>query len=358
MASTEPKSNSIDEETRYSVTEDDDEEQSESENDQFSQIKPRLLKTPSILNAIIDQIHPEIIAKSHQSNFVVFPPKLDGCVVVDLGCGVGRDVFILSKLVGEKGRVIGIDSEKAQLDFAQKFIDYHREKFGLAKSNVEFVHGEIDQLEKTTLKANSIDVVVSNSLIHHRRDKKKIIEGVAKILQPGGEFYFSDVYANRPIPDEYQELLAGEYVGGALQWEDLILYATEAGFTQPRLVTAKPINITNDEILKAVGKTKFVSAIFRCFKLPFNPEENEEKLPSLSVPYRLTYETPLTHSEDEFFFDHSFQFKIGELLMIDDPMIAFALSVSRYKDNFLFESVETIVTTTATTADDVDEDKE
>lgn len=63
MASTEPKSNPTDEETRYSVTEDDEEEQSESENDQFSRIKPKLLKTPSILNAIIDQIHPEIIAK-------------------------------------------------------------------------------------------------------------------------------------------------------------------------------------------------------------------------------------------------------------------------------------------------------
>lgn len=137
MASTEPKSNSIDEETRYSVTEDDDEEQSESENDQFSQIKPKLLKTPSILNEIIDQIHPEIIAKfvvlksdvnivrccflrSHQSNFVVFPPKLDGCVVVDLGCGVGRDVFILSKLVGKNGRVIGIDSEKDQVKRRKK----------------------------------------------------------------------------------------------------------------------------------------------------------------------------------------------------------------------------------------------
>ncbi len=50
--------------------------------------------------------------RSHQSNFVLFPPKLEGCTVVDLGCGVGRDVFILSKIVGENGRVIGIDSEK------------------------------------------------------------------------------------------------------------------------------------------------------------------------------------------------------------------------------------------------------
>lgn len=49
----------IDEETRYSVQEDDEDE----ENDQFSRIKPKILKTPSILNAIIDQIHPDIIAK-------------------------------------------------------------------------------------------------------------------------------------------------------------------------------------------------------------------------------------------------------------------------------------------------------
>lgn len=49
--------------------------------------------------------------RSHQSNFVIFPPKLEGCTVVDIGCDVGRDVFILSKLVGENGHVIGIDSD-------------------------------------------------------------------------------------------------------------------------------------------------------------------------------------------------------------------------------------------------------
>ena len=53
--------------------------------------------------------------RSHQSNFVLFPPKLEGCTVVDLGCGVGRDVFILSKLVGEYGHVFGVDSDKEQV---------------------------------------------------------------------------------------------------------------------------------------------------------------------------------------------------------------------------------------------------
>jgi arsenite methyltransferase len=50
----------------------------------------------------------------------------------------------------------------------------------------------------------------------------------------------------------------GDYVGGALRWEDLILYATEAGFTQPRLVTAKPITIDNEDIQKAIGTGTFI----------------------------------------------------------------------------------------------------
>ncbi len=78
------------------------------------------------------------------------------------------------------------------------------------------------------------------------------------------------MYVNRALPREVQELLSGkivflkkififyfkyigEHVAGALRWEDLILYATEAGFTEPRLVTAKPYLVTNEDIQKAIG---------------------------------------------------------------------------------------------------------
>lgn len=62
-SSTEPKSPINEEdssENTYNVEEDDD----DSDIDHFSKVKPHLLRTPSILNAIIDQIHPDIIAKS------------------------------------------------------------------------------------------------------------------------------------------------------------------------------------------------------------------------------------------------------------------------------------------------------
>ncbi|CAF1555277.1 unnamed protein product [Adineta steineri] len=237
------------------------------------------------------------------------------------------------------------------LEFARQHTDYHIKKFGLTKVNVEFIEGNIDQINKTNLQENSIDVIVSNSVVNYRRDKKAIIEGVCKILKPGGEFYFSDVYVNRPIPAEYQDLLAGEYIGGALRWEDLILYATEAGFTQPRLVTAKPYVITNEDIQKAIGTTKFVSAIFRCFKLPSNDNDSTP----FNIPYQLTYETPLTSAEEEFFFDHSLQFKLGELLVVDDPSIALALSLSRYKDNFTFDPIAATNAETVTIIETIEE---
>ncbi|CAF4276833.1 unnamed protein product, partial [Rotaria magnacalcarata] len=93
-----------------------------------------------------------------------------------------------------------------------------------------------------------------------------------------------------------------------------------------------------------IGDTKFVSAIFRCFKLPLT----DNNATSFNVPYQLTYETPLLNCEEEFFFDHLTQFKLGELLVVQDPTIALALNISRYKDNFIFDPIEDSNTETTT----------
>lgn len=41
---------------------------------------------------------------------------MDGCAVLDLGSGAGIDCFVLSKLVGQSGRVVGVDMTKEQVD--------------------------------------------------------------------------------------------------------------------------------------------------------------------------------------------------------------------------------------------------
>ena len=47
------------------------------------------------------------------------PPALEGMTVLDLGCGTGYDVYTIAKLVGENGRVIGIDMNEDQLAIAK-----------------------------------------------------------------------------------------------------------------------------------------------------------------------------------------------------------------------------------------------
>ena len=42
-------------------------------------------------------------------------PALEGCTGLDLGCGSGRDTYLVSRLVGPDGFVIGVDMTGEQL---------------------------------------------------------------------------------------------------------------------------------------------------------------------------------------------------------------------------------------------------
>lgn len=45
--------------------------------------------------------------------------------MLDLGCGSGRDCYLASAMVGEAGKVIGVDMTDEQLEVAKKYVDYH-----------------------------------------------------------------------------------------------------------------------------------------------------------------------------------------------------------------------------------------
>ena len=79
--------------------------------------------------AAISNIHPEVIKKYYGCGFCV-PDEVEGMTILDLGCGAGRDVYIASQLVGEKGRVIGVDMTPEQLKVAKETQSFHAEKFG------------------------------------------------------------------------------------------------------------------------------------------------------------------------------------------------------------------------------------
>jgi SAM-dependent methyltransferase len=223
---------------------------------------------PDWLKPLLARIHPEVSARYYGCGLVC-PTLLDGLSVLDLGCGSGRDVYALAQLVGEHGKVVGVDMTEEQLAVADAHRAHHREAFGYARDNVEFRLGYIERLDALGLADASFDVVVSNCVVNLSPDKDAVLRQVHRLLKPGGELYFSDIYADRRVPAELRNdpVLYGECLGGALYWNDFLSLARRCGFADPRLVEDRPIAITDPALAARVGNTRFFSATYRLFKL-------------------------------------------------------------------------------------------
>ena len=224
---------------------------------------------PDWLKPVLAKIHPEVAGRYYGCGLIA-PEALEGAHILDLGCGAGRDVYALSALVGETGRVVGVDMTPQQLEVARRHQDYHADAFGHKQSNVEFHEGFIEELDKLGLEPGSFDIIVSNCVLNLATDKEAVLRGVHKLLKPGGEMYFSDVYADRRMPEELvkDEVLYGECLSGALYWKDFLSISAKVGFTDVRMAEHRPLTIENRALEEKVQPVRFSSAIYRLFKLP------------------------------------------------------------------------------------------
>ncbi len=223
---------------------------------------------PDGLKAILAKIHDDVLTKYYGCGLIA-PAALDGARILDLGCGAGRDVYALSAMVGAKGHVVGVDMTKAQLDVARAHQDFHARAFGYGAPNTSFHLGLIEDLGELGLKPGSFDIVVSNCVLNLAMDKPAVLRGVFDLLKPGGEMYFSDVYADRRVPDALRQdkVLYGECLSGALYWNDFEHMARAAGFTDPRLVDDRVLTIENEALQARLGQIGFHAATYRLFKV-------------------------------------------------------------------------------------------
>lgn len=164
-----------------------------------------------------------------------------GDTVIDLGSGAGNDCFVARALVGEKGKVIGVDFTQAMIDKARE----NAQKLGY--NNVEFRFGDIEKLPVT---ANKADVIISNCVLNLVPDKIKAFGEIFRVLKPGGHLSVSDVVLKGELPDTLKqaaEMYAG-CVSGALQMGDYLKIIVDEGFANTKVQKEKPITIP-DEIL-------------------------------------------------------------------------------------------------------------
>jgi len=145
----------------------------------------------------------------------------EGETVLDLGSGGGIDVFRTSKLVGEKGRVIGLDATPEMIFRARE----SAKKYGY--HNVEFRLGEIEHMP---IESNSVDLVISNCVLNLVPDKESAFREIHRVLKPGGRVSVSDMVATQEArklikPEEWAACIAG-----AVSWEEYRSLLEKAGF--------------------------------------------------------------------------------------------------------------------------------
>ena len=223
---------------------------------------------PVYLRPLVMDIHEEIRDRFYGCGSPI-PAALSGCTVLDLGCGTGRDVYLLSRLVGEHGRVIGVDMTAEQLAVARKHQLWHAERYGHAKSNVEFHEGFIEDLATLGIADNSIDVVVSNCVLNLSPEKSRVFREIFRVLKPGGELYFSDVFADRRIPQALRNdpVLLGECLSGAMYVEDFRRTLADIGCKDARIISSGVLTVDDTELNAKIGMVGFSSKTVRAFKI-------------------------------------------------------------------------------------------
>jgi len=197
------------------------------------------------------------------------PPLLRGMTVLDLGCGAGRDVYIASKLAGEAGQVIGVDMTKEQIEIAMKYQDEQRKRFGFDRSNVLLKQGYMEDLKSLGIEDDSVDVVISNCAINLSPNKEQVFREIYRVLKPGGELYFSDVFADRRIPENLvnDPVLRAECISGAMYVEDFRRLMSAVGWADFRYASIREFALHNENMKRKIGFATFTSRTVRAFKL-------------------------------------------------------------------------------------------
>ncbi|MGW0734761.1 methyltransferase domain-containing protein [Streptomyces sp. NPDC002851] len=280
---------------------------------------------PAHIAAALARVHEEVKDRYYGCGSPV-PPALEGATVLDLGCGSGRDAYVLAQLVGPTGRVIGVDMTDEQLEVARRHLDWHAREFGYA--NVEFRQGYVEDLATAGIADDSVDLVVSNCVVNLSPDKPRVFGEIFRVLKPGGELYFSDIFADRRLPRALLEdpVLVGECLAGALYTEDFRRLIERTGCLDARTVATTPVTLDDPEIERKIGFASFTSQTVRAFKLPL--EDRCEDYGQVAV-----YRGTLPEHPHAFDLDDHHRFRTGKPMLVCGNT-ADMLSATRYASHF------------------------
>lgn len=190
----------------------------------------------------------------------------EGDIVLDLGSGSGKICYMAAQLVGDRGRVIGIDMNDEMLSLARKYQPEMADILG--NDRVEFIKGYIQDLkldvaamekwlsdhpvtdseslrlleqwkdgqrrQQPVIPDNSVDLVISNCVLNLVSDeqKRQLVEEIFRVVKPGGRIAISDIVSDEPVPHHLKqdkELWSG-CISGAFGEQEILNVFGNTGF--------------------------------------------------------------------------------------------------------------------------------
>lgn len=192
-------------------------------------------------------------------------PTLDGLTAVDLGSGSGVDSMILRAYLGKTGTMIGIDMTDEQLAIAREAGPEFMQKLGYDPDSLRFQKDFIETAE--SIPDASVDLVISNCVINLSPRKDLVYQTISRILKPGGEFFISDIVADRRVELADDPVLVAECLGLAPYIHDAHDTMFDAGFPDVRVFDRREL-AENPRVIAHGEPARFHSVIWRGFKLP------------------------------------------------------------------------------------------
>ncbi len=162
-----------------------------------------------------------------------------GHYVLDLGSGAGNDCFVARAIVGEKGKVTGLDFTEAMVLKARS------NNLKMGYNNVEFIKGDIENIP---LPDNYFDIIVSNCVLNLVPNKHKAFAQMYRVLKPEGHFCISDVVVKGQLPDKLRkntEMYVG-CVSGAINIDEYLEIINKQDFTNVTIHKQTKISIPNN----------------------------------------------------------------------------------------------------------------
>jgi SAM-dependent methyltransferase len=240
----------------------------------------------------------------------------EGEVVLDLGSGGGKICYIASQVVGEKGRVIGIDMNNDMLALAHRYQQEIGDRIGW--HNVTFHKGRIQDLaldldkfesylvsqpvtstddwivaqdhaqhlrsEQPMVPTDSVDVVLSNCVLNlvSPGDRQQLFAEVFRVLQRGGRAVISDIVCDEPVPERLQNdpTLWSGCISGAHQESEFPTQFEQAGFYGIEVVERQ------DQPWATVEGIEFRSMTVRAFKGKEGPSADHKQAVIYRGPWK------------------------------------------------------------------------